>query len=106
MKKSIGVSPNIETFFGPRDENVRLLEDSLNISIDLRSNSIDLEGAPVCRLAPTPENFLWHTWWHFSTQFFTQFLAVMGFTTSEPTTHQQFHRGRAHTLFTLLAWRK
>jgi len=46
MKKSIGVSPNIETFFGPRDENVRLLEDSFNISIDLRSNSIDLEGAP------------------------------------------------------------
>ena len=45
MKKSIGVSPNIETFFGPRDENVRLLEDSFNISIDLRSNSIDLEGA-------------------------------------------------------------
>ena len=43
----------------------------------------DLEGAPVCRLAPTPENFLWHTWWHFSTQFFTQFLAVMGFTASE-----------------------
>ena len=39
----------------------------------------DLEGAPVCRLAPTPQNFLWHTWWHFSTQFFTQFLAVMGF---------------------------
>lgn len=62
----------------------------------------DLEGAPVCRLAPTPENFLWHTWWHFSTQFFTQFLAVMGFTTSKPTTHQQFHRGRAHTLFTLV----
>ncbi|HEX6804531.1 MAG TPA: PhoH family protein [Terriglobales bacterium] len=46
MKKSIGVSPNIETFFGPRDENVRLLEDSFNISIDLRSNAIDLEGAP------------------------------------------------------------
>jgi O-methyltransferase len=66
----------------------------------------DLEGAPVCRLAPTPENFLWHTWWHFSTQFFTQFLAVMGFTTSEPTTHQQFHRGRAHTLFTLVARRE
>jgi SAM-dependent methyltransferase len=34
----------------------------------------DLEGAPICRLAPTPQNFLWHTWWHFSTQFFTQFL--------------------------------
>jgi hypothetical protein len=42
----------------------------------------DLEGAPICRLAPTPENFLWHTWWHFSTQFFAQFLAVMGFATT------------------------
>lgn len=21
----------------------------------------DLEGAPICRLAPTPQNFLWHT---------------------------------------------
>src|SRR5262249_17013120 len=41
----------------------------------------DLEGAPVCRLAPTAENFIWHTWWHFSTHLFTQFLAVMGFTT-------------------------
>src|SRR5205085_11962959 len=45
MKKSIGVSPNIETFFGTRDENVRLLEDSFNITINLRSNSIEIEGA-------------------------------------------------------------
>jgi hypothetical protein len=65
----------------------------------------DLEGAPVCRLVPTPENFLWYTWWHFSTQFFTQFLAVMGFTISKPTTHEQFHRGHAHTLFTLVGRR-
>jgi phosphate starvation-inducible PhoH-like protein len=46
MKKSIGVSPNIETLFGTRDENVRLLEDGLNITINLRSNAIELEGAP------------------------------------------------------------
>ncbi len=46
MKKSIGISPNIETLFGTRDENVRVLEDGLNINIDLRSNSIELEGAP------------------------------------------------------------
>jgi SAM-dependent methyltransferase len=65
----------------------------------------ELEGAPVCRLAPTPENFLWHTWWHFSTQFFTQFLAVMGFTPSETVTHQQHHRGRAYTLFTIVGRR-
>ena len=66
----------------------------------------DLEGSPVCRLAPTAENFVWHTWWHFSTQFLTQFLAVMGFTTSEPSKHEQYHRGRAHTLFTLVARRE
>ena len=42
----------------------------------------DLEGTPVCRLKTTPQNFLWDTWWLFSTQFFTQFLAVMGFRTN------------------------
>ena len=46
MKKSIEISPNIETFFGTRDENLHVLEDGLNISIDLRSSSIDLEGEP------------------------------------------------------------
>jgi phosphate starvation-inducible protein PhoH and related proteins len=46
MKKSIGISPNIETLFGTRDENIRLLEDGLNIRIDLRSNAVELEGAP------------------------------------------------------------
>src|ERR1700731_2192362 len=45
MKKSIAISPNIETLFGTRDENVRLLEDGLNVTIDLRSNAIELEGA-------------------------------------------------------------
>ena len=64
----------------------------------------DLEGTPVCRLAPDPQNFLWHTWWDFSTQFFTQFLAVMGFTTTA-NLHQQPYLGRAHTLFTIVAQR-
>ena len=44
MKKSIEISPNIETLFGTRDENLHVLEDGLNIAIDLRSNSIELEG--------------------------------------------------------------
>src|ERR1041384_2752818 len=26
----------------------------------------ELEGAPVCRLAPTAENFVWHQGWNFS----------------------------------------
>ena len=49
MKKSIGISPNIETLFGTRDENVRVLEDGLKITIDLRSNAIELEGAAARR---------------------------------------------------------
>jgi phosphate starvation-inducible PhoH-like protein len=46
MKKSIEISPNIETLFGTRDENLHVLEDGLNIAIDLRSDSIELDGAP------------------------------------------------------------
>jgi phosphate starvation-inducible PhoH-like protein len=45
MKKSIEISPNIEALFGTRDENVHVLEDGLNINIDLRSDSIEVEGA-------------------------------------------------------------
>jgi len=45
MKKSIEITPRIEALFGTRDENLHLLEDGLNINIDLRSDSIDLEGA-------------------------------------------------------------
>src|SRR5207249_6030687 len=46
MKKSIEISPNIETLFGTRDENLHLLEDGLNINIDLRSDAVELEGTP------------------------------------------------------------
>jgi O-methyltransferase len=66
----------------------------------------ELEGAPVCRLAPTPQKFVWDTWWHFSTQFFVQFLAVMGFTTMQTSTHRQYHRGKAHSLFTIVGRRQ
>src|SRR5881296_2306163 len=46
MKKSIEISPNIETLFGTRDENLHVLEDGLNIAIDLKSDSVEIEGAP------------------------------------------------------------
>src|SRR5258708_20448601 len=46
MKKNIELSPNIEALFGTRDENLHVLEDGLNINIDLRSDRIELEGAP------------------------------------------------------------
>src|SRR5690242_16008019 len=46
MKKSIDLSSNIGALFGTRDENLHVLEDGLNVEIDLRSDSIELEGAP------------------------------------------------------------
>src|SRR6476659_603398 len=45
MKKKIEIIPNIEALFGTRDENLHVLEDGLNINIDLRSDSVDLEGS-------------------------------------------------------------
>src|SRR5438034_1694645 len=45
MKEKIDITPNIETLFGTRDENLHVLEDGLNVAIDLRSDSIELEGA-------------------------------------------------------------
>jgi len=45
MKKNIEISPNIETLFGTRDENLRLLEDGLNVTINLRADSIEINGA-------------------------------------------------------------
>ena len=45
MRKNIELSPSIETLFGTRDENLHLLEDGFNVSIDLKSDSIQIEGA-------------------------------------------------------------
>ncbi|MBV9573257.1 MAG: PhoH family protein [Acidobacteriales bacterium] len=45
MKKNIEITPSIETLFGARDENLRVLEDGLNVAIRLRSDAIELEGA-------------------------------------------------------------
>jgi len=59
----------------------------------------ELEGRPVCRLAASRENKSWDTWWHFSTDFFTQFLRVMGFATKTITYTHEPHG----TLFTIVA---
>ncbi|MGH9520953.1 MAG: PhoH family protein, partial [Terriglobales bacterium] len=45
MKKNIDIIPNVETLFGTRDEHLRLLEDGLNVNIDLKADSIEIEGA-------------------------------------------------------------
>ncbi|MGA2690675.1 MAG: PhoH family protein, partial [Candidatus Korobacteraceae bacterium] len=45
MKKNIEISPNIATLFGTRDENLRLLENGMNVAINLRADSVEITGA-------------------------------------------------------------
>ncbi len=45
MKKNIEIVPNIEKLFGTRDENLQILEEGLSINIDLKSDSVLIEGA-------------------------------------------------------------
>ncbi len=45
MKKNVEITPNIETLFGPRDENLHLIEDGLKVTIDLKADSVVIEGA-------------------------------------------------------------
>jgi phosphate starvation-inducible PhoH-like protein len=45
MKKSIEIIPSIETLFGTRDENLHLLEDGFNVTIDLTAQGVAIEGA-------------------------------------------------------------
>jgi phosphate starvation-inducible PhoH-like protein len=44
LKISLEITPNLEPLFGTRDENLRLMEDSLDVRIDLRSDAIHVEG--------------------------------------------------------------
>src|SRR5208282_868765 len=45
MKKNIDLRPNLETLFGTRDENLHLLENGLNVTIDLKPNSVQIDGS-------------------------------------------------------------
>jgi phosphate starvation-inducible protein PhoH and related proteins len=52
IKKSLEITPGIEPLYGTHDENLRLLEDKLNVTIDLRSDAIHVTGdtASVARV--------------------------------------------------------
>jgi phosphate starvation-inducible protein PhoH and related proteins len=59
IKKSIEITPGIEPLYGSRDENLRLLEDNLHVTIDLRSDAIHITGEPdnVARVQQTFADF-------------------------------------------------
>ncbi len=58
-KKALEITPGIEPLYGTRDENLRLLEDGLHITIDLRSDAIYITGldAQVARAAQVFADF-------------------------------------------------
>jgi phosphate starvation-inducible PhoH-like protein len=45
MRKALEITPNLEPLFGTRDENLRLMEDSLHVRIDLKSDAVQVEGS-------------------------------------------------------------
>ncbi len=59
IKKALEITPGIEPLYGARDENLRLLEDGLHITIDLRSDAIHVAGedAQVLRAAQVFADF-------------------------------------------------
>ncbi|HZU09440.1 MAG TPA: PhoH family protein [Pseudacidobacterium sp.] len=44
MKKALEITPDLGPLFGTRDENLRLMEDGLNVRIDLKSDAVQVEG--------------------------------------------------------------
>ncbi len=45
MKIALEITPNLEPLFGTRDENLKLMEDSLGVRIDLRSDAVHVQGS-------------------------------------------------------------
>jgi phosphate starvation-inducible PhoH-like protein len=44
IKTTLEITPGIEPLYGTRDENLRLLEDGLQVTLDLRSDAIHVAG--------------------------------------------------------------
>src|ERR1700730_16455081 len=47
MTTSVQIARGIESLFGTRDENIRLLETGLNVSTHLIENSLEINGEPA-----------------------------------------------------------
>ena len=46
MRASVQISRGIESLFGTRDENIRLIESGFRINTHLVDNSLEIEGEP------------------------------------------------------------
>src|SRR5439155_1475480 len=50
MKSSVQISRDIESLFGTRDENIRLLESGMNVRTRLLNDSLEIEGDAAAAL--------------------------------------------------------
>jgi phosphate starvation-inducible PhoH-like protein len=59
MKSSVRISRGVESLFGTRDENIRLLEAGLGVQTHLLDNNLEIEGeaADVSRAANILEDY-------------------------------------------------
>jgi phosphate starvation-inducible protein PhoH and related proteins len=46
MRSSVQISRGIESLFGTRDENIRLIESGFRINTHLVDSSLEIEGEP------------------------------------------------------------
>src|ERR1700681_2860444 len=60
MKSSVQISRGIESLFGTRDENIRLIESGLQVRTRLLNDSLEIEGedAPVARAATILDEYV------------------------------------------------
>jgi phosphate starvation-inducible PhoH-like protein len=60
MKTSVQINRGIESLFGTRDENIRVLESGLKVRIHLVDNSLEIEGepGPVARTEEILEDYV------------------------------------------------
>src|SRR5271169_2894012 len=60
MKLSVQITRGIESLFGTRDENIRVLEDGLHVTASLLNDSLEIEGAEpdVIRAASILEDYV------------------------------------------------
>jgi phosphate starvation-inducible protein PhoH and related proteins len=60
MKVSVQISRGIESLFGTRDENIRVLENGLHVTTSLRNDSLEIEGEEpnVIRAASILEDYV------------------------------------------------
>jgi phosphate starvation-inducible PhoH-like protein len=47
MRTSVEISRGVESLFGTRDENIRLIETGLRVNTNLVNNSLEIEGEPA-----------------------------------------------------------